>query len=386
MRSMRRALLAGLFAVVVGLGASGCQTQANDDDGEPTGGTGGGAGDAGNGGSAGNGGASGGAGGGGGGTGGSHGELPDPMWMPEGTPTTVGDVSFVVPAGMTARAVVEGFEMSRQTTSSSGTRSCLLLVTPARAKVGDLATQAVQVMTEFFEAQGISLADERGGTDLFSYRAHGVSPRGWDYVELTAELRPGAPSLARGKLLLVNWGTSVVPVFGVSSDYYGCIRFDYERNVGQPDGPQTDWQSLYYSLQFSGATSNATALQEKLIGKWSDFTGGALIGEIYGANARYASSRTWVREREISPTEIERTTSTFSGEGSYVAEGETLARFPDDDAGEAVLFRLVERYAPPDTVGPGETNPRDELYQMKSGPLPGGARGAYELGLVRVPD
>ncbi len=187
---------------------------------------------------------------------------------------------------------------------------------------------------------------------------------------MTAEVRPqGQPSLARGRILLIGLGPQVVPIIGFSNDYYGCIRFDSEQNIG---GPNSDWPTLFYSLGFAGAPRDPYALEAALVGKWSSYGSGVLTNEIYGANKRYAGSFTWQQEWDTSPNEI-------TGEGSWVVDTDTLARFPDNDAPEANYFRIVARYNPPHKVPAGHTNPNAELHQMRADTI-----GPYELRLTRV--
>ncbi len=308
------------------------------------------------------GGVGGGAGGGQGGTAGGGGgtSLPPPVWQPSGTPGSWNGVSFVVPNGMVAQESTLGLEMTRDTPEGI----CVLAITPPQPASGDLAVQANDLMHQIFGAQNATLADEVGGSDLLSYRVHGMSPRGFEYVELTAEVRPGGqPSLHRGRIMLVSLGATVVPIIGLSSDYYGCLHFEYEKNVA---GPDTDWASLYYSLGFQGAVPNPGALQPVIVGKWSDFSSGVLNGEIYSPSGRYAGTHTWQTEKDLSPNDI-------TGEGNYAVEGETLARFPDSGGGESNLFRIILRFKP------GQS-PVEELHQVKVD-----AVGAYELGLQRVP-
>jgi hypothetical protein len=335
-------------------------------------GTGANAGESGNPGGAGNGGA------------GSE-ELPELSWRPDGTPAIWNGISFLVPRGMEGGEAAGGYEMVRQTPFGEDQLVCVLRIEPARSAAADLSVQALEIMTEFFAAEGISLVDQRGGTDLLAHRVHGFSPRGWEFIELTAEPRPdGVPTLARARILLVHLGSAVLPIIAVASHYEGCVRFDYERNLGTTFDPQLDWAAFFWGLELPTEPVDSALIEQVLIGKWSEFSAHTLAGEIYAANHRYASDATWASEREVSPTELELTTTTWSGEGRYVVDRDTLARFPDSGVADANLFHFVERYAPPETLGPGQTNPGEELHQMRASTLSGGTSLPYDLVLGRV--
>jgi hypothetical protein len=321
-------------------------------------------------------------------TGGGGGSNPQPVpevhWKPTGARTTWENTSFIMPPGLMGAAATDRFEMSALG-EATGKGQCAIEILRPMAASGDLATQAESLLKEYFVPQGVLLRDPEYGTNFAAFRVYWVSPKGWDFVEITAEVRgpDDMPSDARGRIVLVGLGTKVVPIFAFTPSSKGCLSL--KRDAFQ-DLNNFTWQWLYYSLEFSGATRPPFDLTQKVIGKWSTFAGGggqgALVAEIYAANGRYATDATLGTWREVSATEIGLFTTTFTGSGRYAVAGDTLARFPDRGAADASLFRVVERH---DMDSSGADKTVTQLAQMLVNVLSDGTRLPFELFLGREP-
>jgi hypothetical protein len=78
----------------------------------------------------------------------------------------------------------------------------------------------------------------------------------------------------------------------------------------------------------------------------------------------------------ISATEIEITTSHFTGDGAYALNGEVVALFPEGKTAESFLFRVFDQHA----VSPSmQVSTKIQLGLMKRD-----SAGAYEVTLERT--
>jgi hypothetical protein len=360
-----RVRLVPWFIALFGACAVGCQVDADGRD-APAGSDGGGAGGSGPvGGSAGGGqggGGSGGAAGGGGsagggqsGTGGGGGQaLPEPAWRPMGQRVTFGDVSFIVPPGMTATDATDRYELV-DPGGVGGTNACAITINPPTAAVGDLAQQADDIIKQAYEALGYQVLDDNYGTDLLAHRTYGRSAAGWEYVELRAELRRDEPSAERGHVLLVGLGDTVVPFIGYSPTSSGCTQLDHDFTTGIVG--ELRWRQLYFSLEFP-TFSPEPAGAPAVVGRWTLFQGASGQQYVFAPNGRY---QFWgALSTQPEPVEV---TDQFEGDGAYAVEGDVLALFPGGDGASSTLFRVFEQYA----VSPsGEASVETKLGLMKA--------------------
>ncbi len=309
--------------------------------------------------------------GGGSGAGGSGGGValvaPPPQWAPQGTRVTWNGVSFIVPPGMTGTDQTSRYDLIDM--GSGGINTCGITINAPVAASGDLAQQANDILVQGYMAQGYQVLDDNYGTNLIGNRTQGRSPKGWDWVELRAELRKTGPSPERGHILLVGLGSQVVPILGYSPENDGCTQLAHDNTAGIIG--ELRWRQLAYSLDFSGLTASAVSV----VGQWSLFQANSGQEYVFAANGRYQHWGGLTTAHQISSTEIELVTSSFTGDGAWKVEGDVLALFPDGRAPEAYLFRVFEHHSISAT---GVVRKDVKLGLMKQD-----VAGPYELAVIK---
>lgn len=287
---------------------------------------------------------------------------PPPGWKPEGARVTFSGVSFIAPAGMTGTDQTSRYDLVDG--------KCAITVNPPIAASGDLAAQAQALLTQAYAAQGYQVLDDNYGTNLVANRTTGRSAKGWEWVELRAELRKSGPSPERGHLLLVAMGGGqVLPILGYSANNDGCTQLAHDNTAGIVG--ELRWRQLAHSLELPGVQPATLSV----VGQWSLFQGASGQEYVFAANGRYQFWGGLTQAHQVSATEIELVTSTFGGDGFYEVHGDVLSLFPDGRAAESMLFRVFEQHA----VSPVGNVTRE----VKLGLMKQDVGGPYEVAVIK---
>lgn len=170
--------------------------------------------------------------------------------------------------------------------------------------------------------------------------------------------------------MLVGLGAEVLPIVGYSPTSSGCTQLAHDFKTGIVG--ETRWRELAYSLELSPP---AGAAPPSLVGEWSLYQGASGQEYAFAANGRYGFWGAIAQERRVSQTELEVTTSSFTGVGRYRVEGDVIALYPDGEAPEASYFRVYEQHA----VSPS----MQVSHEVRLGLMRKDAGGVYEVSLVR---
>jgi hypothetical protein len=294
--------------------------------------------------------------GGGTGSGGGTGAFPEPpAELLPGQRQTWNGYSFIAPPNVTASVDATDAGVSLVTPAISGKGPCFMLIAPLQPAEADADAQALSLLRDSFSTNYKDVAGPSGYASPMDLRQHGVSGAGWEYVEMSGELiaLDGTNSHNVGRILLARLGTEVGVVIGYESWDNRCLD--------DINGTKLTWQRLFYSLQFPSFKGGDTeALGRQLIGKWRISDGTIFIGETYAANGRYGTSATFQTYKDISPTEILQTTTTYFGDGVFASKGAQLWKRSDKGVNESVHFRIVRE--PNSAVSTGWL---PNLYQLE---------------------
>jgi hypothetical protein len=261
--------------------------------------------------------------------------------------------SFIAPPNVAVDLADAG--VSLVTPAISGKGPCFMLIAPLQPADADADAQALGLLRDAFSTNYRDVSGPSGYPSPMDLRQHGVSGAGWEYVEMSGELiaLDGTNTHNVGRILLARLGSEVGVVIGFESWDNRCLD--------DISGTKLTWQRLFYSLRFPSFKGGDTeALGRQLIGKWRISDGNIFVGETYAANGRYGGSATIQTYKDISPTEILKTTTTYSGDGLFASKGDWLWRRSDKGVNETVYFRIVRE--PNSAVSTGWL---PNLYQLE---------------------
>jgi hypothetical protein len=238
---------------------------------------------------------------------------------------------------MSGAAKADLYDMSGLGMNGRGGQCSVLILGDIPSR-GDLARHAQSILVDALAGLGGGIADSQGGANLIGDRRVGRSADGWQYVELNGMITPG--SGGRARIMLIDRGTTVVPIIAASTAGNGCVGLSSET---APNGNTITWVALYYSLKLAGATPS-NHVRDRIIGRWggsamSIAAGiGMLQDENYAPSGRYGGA-------SVGATATGTPLSSSTSEGSYVVEADKLAVFPNAGTPEAYLIRVVEDYS-----------------------------------------
>lgn len=311
-----------------------------------------------------------GTGGGSGGGGGGSGSVPPPDVDVMGTPESYQGTTFVMPPGLTEQVASDGVVLSGPKAANQG--SCLIVVLPPRAAEADLDAQMLATLKGFFAPDFADLRDIYNGTAPLDFVQRGVSGEGWGYRGLWGTLTDASnqPTGSKARILQVELGSTVVPIIGFEASDNLCLD-------NEVTGKPITWALFFHSLHFTGFTpSSLPTLEQQLLGKWSIGSGSVFLGETYAANGHYGTASAYQTFRDISPTEILQTTTSFFGDGTYEVHGNQLTFRPSNGTPASThLFRIVEER---NSARPNGWLPR--LYKLSVSTVDG---APYESGITR---
>jgi hypothetical protein len=274
--------------------------------------------------------------------------LPEPLAQLSGKRQQWADYSFIAPPGMLFSADESGAILEAPIVDDE---RCFIALFPLQPAVGTLDEQAATILAAAFTPTFSGMHHERTDGPV-SLADHGVAGAGWAYATIPVELElPDGYRLSghHARVVLARLGDQVAPI----------IFYDTVANPCLTAGKAPAWSRFFYSLGFAERPDfEPAALAERLLGKW--FIGGTGAGSlhVFAANGRYDDTNLLVGSDVVSTTEILLTTTTFQGNGRFVAEGDWLARFPDREEPHTALFRIVEEWAFDDSY-------REQLYRLE---------------------
>lgn len=306
----------------------------------------------------------------GGGAGGGGGNVPAPDVAVTGARTEYMGVSYVAPPGMTEQLATDGLVLNGARVDPQG--SCLIVVLPPRAAEADLDAQLLATLKGFFAQSFADLRDIYGGTAPLDFEQRGRSSEGWGWRGVGGYLTDlsNRPTGSKARILLVELGSTVVPIIGFEASDNTCLD---DEVTGKPIA----WALFYHSLHFTGFTpSPLPTVEQQLLGKWSIGGTSSFIGETYAANGHYGTASAYQTYQDISPTEIQQTTTTFLGDGSYQVNGDQLTYVPASGTPASTqLFRVIEEK---NSARPNGWLPR--LYRLQVSVVDG---APYEFAITR---
>jgi len=262
-------------------------------------------------------------------------DLPPPAWEPIGARITWKGLSFIVPPGMTGTPQGDAYEMTGLGVLGRAGQ-CAIMISGEIPARGDLGTYAQDLLVANMASLGVGITDSQGGSNLAADRRVGRSADGWRYVELNGMVTAGGANRAR--LMLIERGSTVVPILAVANPSNGCVGLSNETT---PNGNTITWLAFYYSLKLVGATPS-DHLRGQVIGRWGGSGASAAAGagmvqdEIFATNGQYDSNILGG-----APTGLVSST----GAGRYVVDADKLAVYPAGGKPEAYLFRVVEDFS-----------------------------------------
>jgi hypothetical protein len=204
---------------------------------------------------------------------------------------------------------------------------CQLNLFPMRSSSQDLAEEAIDLFRQVFRTDPLTSYPAPSPR-----MAHGFSPQGWEYFSLRKLVggQEGEAKTTGVTLLLARMNTQLATIIGTSRDFLISQCF------GELQGDQ--WPHFFASLQFKNAQpskESQTAIRQRLAGTWIAATSTVGLGYVFQANGRYQETgsskfRTFTQE----------TTTTFSGDGSYSLDGNSLILNNDNHRHSVMSFRL----------------------------------------------
>lgn len=277
--------------------------------------------------------------------------IPPPTPTPNPTPTipepnpgitgprrSFGDYGYVVPPGMTEALYSDGVGLIKGGPGDAA--SCAIFLLPLRPAEGDLSLQALSIIQELLGQSNVTYR-LLGNTN--DHVTTGISGRGWNYASVSfddifTQVDPASVFQNFGaRILLINLGGQVAPVYGIESPRFTCFG---------PHSQRTDtWAYIYYALEFPGhPTPLPAGFLERLYGTWTSAGGSAASLETYQPDGTYTDG--------VGDSSVD---MYFVTNGRYEQHGDLLLKFPSNGQPvESHLFRVVYEpaYNPPGTVSP----------------------------------
>jgi hypothetical protein len=260
-------------------------------------------------------------------------EFPTPAVTLPGKRQTFGTYSFIVPPGLTGAEDQGIFVMQKPADQPV----CTLLLFPPMAAEQDRPAQALDILSQAIALLDPTLALSSYANSPLEFYRRGLAGNGWDYVNLHGDVvdaQAQTPVGLASQVTLVNLGKQVAPIVGFESTDDPCLSTN-AKVITLP--------MLYDSLEFSGlGAASRDALASTLLGKWERNDETLYTSYVYAANGRFASFGAVDEVVGVSLDDVLLKTTTFSGDGAFVVQGNQLARFPDGKPGYSVIFRIEE--------------------------------------------
>jgi len=257
-----------------------------------------------------------------------------PRWSPKGTEQSIKGVTFLAPSGWTVEKGTGGIGVTSPK-DSHGYDCQIVVLAPEKAASTEAGRfqQALDTAGEL----GVTLTNPDGGTDLKANAFKGATGNGWDYTGLTLAAAAGGKNHSILSIA-ARFGTQVVPLLVIEEDSpfgndWDCVGYDgdFGANVG----------TVFYSLQLGAPKPNAS-LATKVLGDWFSSSSSVGNGYTYGRNGRYIHVSVYGGTVWVSPGNWQDVYASWSGDGSWAANGDLLAYFPTDGSAYSTYARVFQ--------------------------------------------
>ena len=241
----------------------------------------------------------------------------------------------------------ENILLSQYQTTTYG---CILQLWSPQPSTGNLETDARKIYNQMYPGWQFRWSGEKR-EDV----SKGYTLQGLEYCIIEAGMQKQRPDgyyydYEDGQAMVIDIGGQIAVITGRHNrgEMTCFCKHQYEY-----------WRKFFNSFTVTNASPKKITddVSSRFVGSWQSMGGSALTKYIFAANGRYQFIGAYTSTSRISRDMIEMRTSGFTGDGSYVVNGNKLTTTRDADKSkkDVVQFRFEK-------VNHGGTGWRDRLY------------------------
>jgi len=234
--------------------------------------------------------------------------------------------------------------------SQSAQWGCTLNIFPSQPSTGNLETDARNIFNQMYGGWQYRFNNQQK-EDV----SRGYTLQGLEYCMIEAPMQKQRPDgyyydYENGQVLVISIGNQITLIAGRHQrGEMTCFcknQYDY-------------WNQFFNSFVVNGVSPKKMEdeVAKRIVGTWGSMGGSALTKYIFAANGRYQFIGAYTSTSRISRDMIEMRTSVFTGDGSYLINGNQLTTTYDKDRSknDVVQYRLEK-------VNHGGSGWKDRLY------------------------
>jgi len=232
---------------------------------------------------------------------------------------------------------------------------CILQLWPPQPSTGNLETDARNIYSQMYPGWQYRWTGEKR-EDV----SKGYTPQGLEYCIIESGMQKQRPDgyyydYEDGQVMVVDLGGKIAVITGRHNrgEMVCFCKHQYEY-----------WNKFFNSFTVASASPKKITGDNlsRFIGSWQSMGGSALTKYIFAANGRYQFIGAYSTTSRISRDMIEIKTSGFTGDGSYIVNGNKLSTTHDSDRSkkDVVQYRFEK-------VNHGGAGWRDRLYIIDKG-------------------
>ncbi len=243
--------------------------------------------------------------------------------------------------------------------TQSASYGCILQLWPPQASTGNLETDARNIFNQMYPGWQYRWTGEKK-EDV----SKGYTLQGLEYCIIEAALQKQRPDgyyydYEDGQVMVIDVGGRIAVMTGRHNrgEMVCFCKHQYEY-----------WQKFFNSFRVTSASpkKSTTDGSSRFVGSWQSMGGSALTKYIFAANGRYQFIGAYSTTSRISSDMIEMRTSGFTGDGSFIVNGNKLTTTHDNDRSkkDVVQYRFEK-------VNHGGTGWKDRLYILDNSVVDG---------------